>query len=135
MKIQGDLTMSIGKESTHIEVRDRNANTTFLRIEIDPNQLSALLSKQGNVKCELDIRGLDSIGKNHEHETFEFILPKWFERTYDYDLVDEQDKLLMEYANRLLTDGWEADSYFGSRDSFFKKDGENWARVTIRRGV
>ena len=81
--------------------------------------------------CEFITRGLDVIGKRHEWETFEFMIP---ENVLVLDKSGYAERLA-NHANTLLSDGWEAEGYFGSQNSFFTKDGKNWARCTIRRYV
>ena len=58
MKLKGNLTILINRDYTIIEVKDTEASTTFLSIELTPEQLSTCLSRQAHVKCELDIRGV-----------------------------------------------------------------------------
>lgn len=129
MIIKGDITILIGAEFSTIEVKDREANTTFLSIELTPEDLSRALSRQAHVKCDLDIRGIDKVGKKHEHSTFEFKLPPNYKRR------ETSDRDLAQHVDCLLSDGWECDAYFKSQTSFFKKDGEYWGRAIIRRYV
>lgn len=121
--------MLVGSESTTIEIRDNNSDTTFVSIELTPEQLSRCLSKQGDVKCELDIRGIERVGKKHEWKTFEFKVPS------NYDRYKSKCSDLAFHVDELLSDGWKSDHYFKSQTSFFNKDGELWGRATIRRYV
>ena len=129
MKIKGDITMLVNSDSTSIEIRDRSANITFLRIELSPSDLSKMLSRLGHVPCELEINALDKIGKKHENKKFEFEVPEKVDRWR----MNHNE--LEKHANSLLSDGWVSDGYFQSQDSFFSKDDKDWARCTIRRWV
>lgn len=44
-------------------------------------------------------------------------------------------KAAADIADRVCPDGWIADHYFNSQNSFYYKDGQTWARTTIRRWV
>ena len=51
-----------------------------------------------------------------------------------YEIAKKSNQLeLQKIAQSHLSDGWIADAYFGSQNSFFKKDGKQYARATIRR--
>ncbi|AXF52599.1 MAG: hypothetical protein [Caudoviricetes sp.] len=129
MEVKGSITMLVGSESTTIEIMDDNSNTTFVSIELTPDQLSACLSRQGRVKCDLDIRGIERVGKKHEWKTFEFKVPS------NYDRFNSKCSDLANHVYELLSNEWKCDHYFKSQTSFFNKDGELWGRATIRRYV
>ena len=128
MKLEGKISILINPDKTTIKIEDYNANIRFLQIELTPEQLSAVLSRQSSVKCQIDVNGIDRIGKKHENKYFEFIIPKELSSS---SKVNE----LHDLAQSLLSDGWIADKYFSSQNSFFKKDEFQYARCTIRRWV
>jgi hypothetical protein len=128
MELQGKISVFINREQTDIEVTDESANVTFLRITLTPEQLSAALSRQMRVDCKIRVVGIDKIGKKHENKTIEFEIPS--------NLLNSLNETeLHKTAQSLLKDGWVADKYFSSQNSFFKKDGVQYARCTIRRWV
>jgi hypothetical protein len=128
MKLEGRISVLINRDGTTIEVEDKNANARFLKITLTPEQLSAALSRQMAVECEIEVKGLEKIGKKHENKRFEFEIPS--------DLASSRNENeLQKLAQSLLTDGWIAERYFSGQDSFFKKDGVQYARCTIRRWV
>ena len=130
MKLEdGRITILIGQESTTIELRDNKACTVFAKITLNPEQLSMALSRLGSVPCDIEINELDRIGKTHENKYLEFPLPKG---KSNYDIKKHE---LLELAAKNCPEGWVSDNYFNSRDSFFTKDGKNYARVTIRRWI
>jgi hypothetical protein len=129
MNIKGNISIMVNREYTSIEIRDSNANVQFLKIALSPYQLSAALSRQAEIECELQLKGLDRVGKKMENKKFEFQLPE--------DLTGwnaDKDKIA-RYAQTLLSDGWIADGYFNSKDSFFKWGDTEYARCTVRRWV
>ena len=129
MKLKGKISILINREYTTIEVEDENANCTFLKINLTPEQLSMALSRQMSIDCELDIIGLDKIGKRHENKKFAFAIPKTIRGS-------QYSKTLQTLAQSKLEDGWIADNYFGSQDSFYTgTDNTQYARCTIRRWI
>ena len=130
MKLKGKITILIGRDSTTIKVEDDVSNTNFLEIKLTPDQLSSALSRLAYTDCDLKVNGLDKIGKKHENKTFEFEIPKGL--AYSREAGTEQ---LRELAQSQLSDGWIAEGYFGSKNSFFEKDGKQYARCIIRRWI
>lgn len=128
MKLKGSITILIDEEETTIEIMDELSRITFVEVKLTPQQLSAALSRLCNIDCEIDVMGLDRVGKKHEHDKLEFEIT-------DSLRSSRNEKLLQHIAQSKLSDGWIAESYFGSKDSFFTKDGKPYARVTIRRWV
>lgn len=135
MKIKGNISILIGREVTRIEIKDSDAATHFLEIQLNPDQLARILSRESRVECEMDVRGLDRIGKKHENESFVFEIPEEINAISRHHNRDLYNKNLKDHAQTLLSDGWIADGYFGSQGSFFEKDGKKWARTTIRRWI
>ena len=75
MKLKGNITFLIQCDRTLIEIKDDDASTVFCRIVLTPEQTITILSHQAMVECELDVRGLDLVGKTHENKYFEFEIP------------------------------------------------------------
>lgn len=132
--MKGNITILVDGRGVTIEVKDESSGIRFLKINLSAEQFMAGLGRLANVECDMDVCGLDLIGKTRETGKHEFKIPaELYNRRYK-----EQgyfNKTVQELAQSQLNDGWIADSYFGSQSSFFKKDGEQWARVTIRRWV
>lgn len=128
MKLQGKITFLISTDGATIEIEDDKANTTFVKVNLTPSQLMACLSRQGYVDCELFVSGLDRVGKTHENMEYTFEIP---EKLNNSSHQDELQKI----AQSQLTDGWIAEGYFGSQNSFCRKDGKQYARCIIRRYV
>jgi hypothetical protein len=128
MKLEGSISILINREKTTIEIKDENANARFLTITLTPEQLSAALSRQMAIECEIEVSGIEKIGKKHENKQFEFEITKDLKYSKN---TDELQKL----AQSQLSDGWIAERYFSSQNSFFEKNGVQYARCTIRRWV
>jgi phosphoribosylformylglycinamidine (FGAM) synthase PurS component len=126
MKLEGKISILINSEYTTIEIADSKANTRFVSVKLTPEQLSAALSRQMSTECELTVLGLDKVGKIHENKSFEFEIP---EEMTNRKNRDDLHKL----AQSLLSDGWIAENYFASQDSFFRRGDKQYARCTIRR--
>lgn len=128
MTIKGSVTFLINREYSEIEIQDEDANIMFCKIKITPEQLSAMLSRQTFVKCEIEVSNLKKVGKIHECKQYEF------EIQYT-DKHDEEKLHLLAYSSLRNDDmsEWIPDKYFRLPNSFFKKDGKQYARCTIRR--
>lgn len=122
------IDIFIGQDSTTINIYDRDAGIEFLEVTLTPEQLSQALSRLSHTPCTVQVRGIDKIGKKQEMKPLEFpfaVKGNWMDRS---DLAAKESQ---KYAD----DGWVSDGYFGSQGSFFKKDGQEWARTTQRRWV
>lgn len=118
---------SMGQISvTHIKNAHRG-------IDWDKDKFLLFPEKQ-MVESDREVHGLDRVGKKQENKLFEFELPKDFKREYFKGRADQEIEL-QQLAQSQLSDGWIAENYFGSQDSFFTKDGKKYARVTIRRWI
>jgi hypothetical protein len=128
MKIKNaKFTMLINGDKTTINIKDSDAAITFVKLELSPEQLCQAMSRLVNVDCEIDVYGLDLVGKKHETKTFEFQLP---EKSF------YNKKIAWETAQKLCPKGWTPENYFGSQNSFFHNENDEiWARCTIRRWV
>lgn len=134
MKIEkGQITILVNREFTEITLHDDKASTDFARVRLTPEQLCSALSRLSQTDCEIEVFSLDRVGKKHENQTFEFEIPR---KLSEYNRDNEELKKVCEKAmqNSGLTE-WKSDHYYGSQNSFFAKDGKNFARVTIRRYV
>lgn len=128
MKIKGKATILFDRDDgLRIELECDTSGITFAVANLDKDQTIAALSRQAMVDCELDLRGLERVGKTVEIDRIEFPMPY-------HHYIEKKDVAAREAVIR-CSDGWTPDLYFGSQDSFFKKDGHEWARTFIRRYV
>ncbi len=123
----GRITILVSEETTRIELRDGEADTTFARVELTSNQFCQALSRLSQTKCKMDVRGLDVIGKKMVHKKFEFKMPK-----FNYS---NREQAACDAVQEKCPDGWEPDLYFNAQNSFFIRDETEYARTTIRRWV
>jgi len=132
--MKGNITILVDGAGAKIEVEDDSSGIRFLKIDLSAEQFMACLGRLSMVECDINVYGLDRVGKTLEMGKHEFKIPAelYNRRCKEYDYFN---KTAQELAQSQLTDGWIADSYFGSQGSFFQKDREQWARVTIRRWV
>jgi len=129
MIIDAQIDLLLG-ETTTIRIYDKDAAITFVEIELDPLQLANALGRHAHLDCKAKILGLDKIGKIHENETLEFPLPG---SCYEYG--EKRRGKAFAAALEHCPEGWTPHNYFQSQNSFFTKDGQPWARATIRRWV
>jgi len=126
MKLQGQLTLLINEDTTIIKVTDKNACVCFLRIELNPTQLSLLLSRQANVECDVEVLALDKIGKTMDWGVMEFEIPCELYRK------PRKEEFLTIVKNQ-IPKGFEPDLTFDSTKSFFIKEDKCYARTIIRK--
>ena len=129
MKIENaKITMLINRDYTEIEIHDSDANTTLARVKLTPEQLSMILSRQAYVECECNTGDLKKIGKKHENKYFEFEIV--YSKSKEDLILACNEALFQQEMHE-----WESDNYYGSQNSFFSKDGKDYARTVIRRWV
>lgn len=130
MKLEnGKITFLIDRDGATIEIEDGNSNTMFAKIILTPEQLCQAMSRQAFTPCSLEVKGLDRVGKKHENKDHVFELPSEIFRNKENALA------LFQLAKKTTPEGWIPDNYFSSQNSFFSKDGKNYARCVIRRWI
>ena len=115
-------------EVVSIQIYDKDARIKFIEVEIGLANMMQAITGLGNVSCEFETRGLDCVGKVRESEPF------IFEYKHEGNYNDKAKNAHIS-AIAQAPDGWTPSSYFGSKDSFFSKDGKDYARTTINRWV
>lgn len=127
MILDGKITLLVNSNRTTIEVTDESSGIRFLEIKLTPEQLSRALSREALIPCEIDVRGLDKIGKKLEVDFREFEIGTPANKI-------AKDKLT-EFIQGQLQDGWIVSDTFTSKGSFFDKNGVSYVRATLRRWV
>lgn len=130
--MKGTLTISnpmygCGKKKIRIDVTDETSRTRFLALELDLAAFAEAITGLAGIECDIDVHNLDRVGKKLEKREIEFLVA---EKVWLHD-----KELAIDLAKAATPEGWVADTYYGSKDSFFTKDGDQWARTTIRRWV
>ena len=132
MTIKGKITISrvtSNTEGSYVEVRfqDDGASIEFAIAKLTMEQFAQAITGRGYVDCEIEVRGLDLVGKKMEHATIEFPIPK-----ADYKHRKES---ATKAAAAYIPEGWVLSDSFSSQGSFFTRDGQEFARATIRRWI
>jgi hypothetical protein len=119
-----------------IQINEEHVNITFMdsynevcSLNVGHREFNQALGRLSCVPClDADVRP-EVAGKIMEHKPFEFQI--------DLTGVSYKRKRVVTRvkALELCPDGWYPDTHFGSQESFFERDGEQWARTTIRRFV
>lgn len=115
------------KRKISIQVKDVDARIRFLKIEIDYDKFTECLTGLADIDCEMEFRGLQNVGKKIETKQLEF-------KIGDVDYC-EMKKVAHKTAKSIVSDEWSCSDYYGSKDSFFMKDGKQWARTTASKWV
>ncbi len=125
----GKITMLFSEDGLRIEVRDDTASVVFAKIKITPENTMAALSRLVNVPCEIEVFGLERLGKKMIHKSLEFEVPE--DIAWDYD----RQRKLEQLAKKACPDDWTPTYFFGSQNSIFDKDGKRFARTSIRKWI
>ena len=130
-ELKGKIDLLFDRDhGLQISVKDVNSNVTFLELKVSPEDVCALLSRQVMIPCYMTIAEIEKVGKYHRHKKFEFLIDTELP-SYDSGYREVVKQLAIEKC----PDGWMPDLYFGSKDSFFKKDGQDYARCIIRQYI
>ena len=128
------MSLGISRVSSNMEddfisiiVEDDLSGARFLELKLGMADFARAISGLHGVGATGTVRGLDVIGLKHECRKFEFELS---EGTKFRD-KETARKIVQE----VCPEGWEPDTGFGNQDSFYKKDGKEYAKTTIRRWV
>lgn len=108
-----------------ITIKDK-ASRIGLTCELSLENFAKCIMGLAQVDCKINKTNLENFGKKMEHKTLEFKIPC---------SGSKQKENAIKKVSEICPDGWEPDNYFNSQDSFFTKDGECFARCTIRRWV
>lgn len=128
MKINAKISILFANDGLSIEVYDEQARVEFLSIRLNKKQACEAMSRVAHTECTAEVRGLDKVGKVREAQRLEFEMPgnvSW----------QKSKEVAAETAKKLCPPGWTVSTYFGSKDSFFKRDGKDYAQTTIYRWV
>lgn len=128
--LTGKITISrvTSNEGGYIEVRleDDNSGCQFASFKMSLEDFGAAVTGQGYMHGELEVRGLDKVGKYHEMK------PLIFEVKDSYGAKDEAARECQKHAD----EGWIADGYYSSQGSIqHSKDGKTYAHGVQRRWV
>ncbi|MHA1739245.1 MAG: hypothetical protein ACTSWD_11715 [Candidatus Heimdallarchaeota archaeon] len=113
------------RKKIKITVRDPHARIRFLDLEIGLSEFAECITGLSERDCDISTRGLDKIGKIRETKDLIFEIPR-----ASYHMTNTE---LESIAKSNTPDGWECSNYFGSKDSFFQKGDQHFAKTTINK--
>ena len=133
MSIKGQLTISRPsysgeRKSISIKVKDSTAGVNFLDIEIPLDNFAECLTGLAAVDCSIEVRGLENVGKTIKRENLVFEMPASIK-------YSERKSAAFDLAKLAAPAGWVVRDYFDSQDSFFTKDGKDYAQTQMMRWV
>lgn len=114
-----------GDEYISIEVIDNKSRARFLELKVDYADFAQLVTGLSFVGCDGAVRNLERVGKKKVGKQIEFEVSNY------YGSKDEA----REKVNNYLVDGYVVHNDFTSQDSFFSRDGKDYARTTIFKWV
>ncbi len=114
-----------------LEITDSKTHKRIIDITFTPTQIVQLFGRMGGVV------GLASV---IDEENFKQLGKTAIRESLDVEIHNIKDEFKREMAvikaKDLLKDSeydWQVSDYFGSKESFFEKDGLNYAKVKITR--
>lgn len=136
MELKGSVTSSIRDGKVILEIQDKKSSITFLELTLDGNDFLRMLNGLAFVEADLVMRGVEKVGRVHEHKHFVFEYTEEWNRFRNGDF----HKMLYDLGTKLINEqypgeGWQLDSYFNSQKSLFQKEGKHFARAIARRWV
>jgi len=130
MKINAKLTLLFDRDGMKIEIHDDDAAIQFVSLRLNSKQTCQVMSRLAFTDvAKAEVYGLDRVGMRMEHKPFKF------EVGLSDDVWNNQRAIAKEKIKQVCPDGWEADTNFSFRDSFFSEGDVRWARTNIRRWV
>lgn len=110
-KLKGAITIGRpsygdGRELMVIQFRDELSRVRFLDIEMSLPDLMKALTGQAEMPIEMQVRGLENVGKVKETKRL------------DFEVTDTNREAAADLAPAYADEGWQADLYFNSQDSF-----------------
>lgn len=131
MKLEnGKIDLFVNENGVTLNVYDTPSSIRFLTIKMTSEQFCAALGRLSYAPVlSIEIDGLDKIGKKMEIDELIFPLDMGKDR------YNDRENKAIEQSKKHIPEGWVSDDYFRSQNSFFTKDGKDFARVTIRRWV
>jgi len=111
MKLKGEIhigrvTSNVEDDFITVELKDSNSSTTFARAKISFSNFSKAITSQ-IVDCEIDVLGLDKIGKKLETKRIDVYFPKNYSSKTDPD-----DKIIENVLSEFEIDGWKGDKSY-----------------------
>lgn len=121
------ITFLVSRDKITFEVYDKSSCRTFLRIEMNPEQLCSALGRLAFTPVDSCWVGdLDRINKQMESKPLRFPLPK------DTRWQDQKAVAQVEVFNH-CPNGWTPDTWFDGQNSFRTVDHVIYAHTIIRR--
>lgn len=122
------ITLLVSAERCTIEIYDRLSVTRFIEVKMTAENFVTALGRQRDTECECTLTGLDHVGMKREMSQIEFELP---DHTYA-----TRKQVAIEEVKKHTPEGWIADTYFGSQNSFTNQFNKpTIARTSIYRWV
>ncbi len=117
-----------GRKVISIQVEDADAGIRFLELEVPLDNFSECLTGLSFVECDMKFRGLQNVGKKKERMPVTFQMP-------DHADYSNRKEVAKEIAQDQVPAGWLVSDYFDSQNSFFMKDGKEFARTNAVKWV
>jgi hypothetical protein len=126
-KINAQITITAAyTDSIVITVYDKDSATNFLQMVMTREQfVNATMNRLAHTEVgSAYFENVERVGKTLEMDTSIVEIPVYGDKESAAKITQEK-----------CPEGWVPDLYFQSQESFFSKDGKNYARCNIKRWV
>ena len=127
INFNGRLSFYINDDGIWLEIRDATSGTLLIEGRVSEENTLKVLSRMGHVEMSEAWAGsFERINKVMLMHELVFPVPG---EGYGDGRKEEAKRI----ANEICPKGWVPDNNFSSQNSFFFKDGQRFARTTIRK--
>ncbi len=116
--LRGSLTICKDSSGTvRVYVRDQESRTVFAALRLSPEDFADALFGLAETHCELDVHGLDRIGKRRVSESRQI-------EVLGEAKIYKRDNLRAWLRENAQEPGWILDDYLGTQGSVLYRDGK-----------
>lgn len=132
MNIKGSITLSrvnCSHSDDYISIRleDEAARITFAEVKLGLTGFAHMLTGLSGVECDIEVSGLENVGKIKERKQASFELPEGTKFT------EERTAALAVLAE--INDGWTYSTYLGSQNTFYSDGDKCFFRTWAARWI
>jgi hypothetical protein len=127
-KLKAEVTITRSSSDViRIVIRDETSFTTFVELEMKPEEFAMAVTGLSYRPAEMKVRGLEHVGKTRINEKRQIVCPL---KTYDKEI------LVAWLEDHAQEDGWILNTYLGSQNSISRnKDGETVLNYSVTKYV
>lgn len=131
----GKVHCSHEDDYIHVEIEDKTSGIRFLSINMSMKDFANALTGS-HVDCDMEVLAVENIGKVREYQKRRVFMSDAEYKAATDDRKYEDKSGIVEWLKKWHTiNGWNMDTYLGSRDSIQFADGGRWINFAYIRYV